>query len=212
MKKLKLFLNFEREEAWLNQMADSGHLLARRRLRYGFRDIVPGSAVVRIDYRPGMSISDHADYLTLFADAGWHHLDGARSGGAQYFASFAAQPDAEIFSDAESTAARYRRAISFRLSALIAPAVILMAFLPQQGFDVGGLADLRAQYLTPGLWEMQGAEFAARLAFETPFALVRAAGPALFVWPLTILCAITLAQAAYQYRLYRRATASSGPA
>ena len=110
MRKLKFFLDFDKEERWLNRLAAQGHLLSKAAFAtYTFTEIEPGTAVVRVDYRPSMSEADYADYVTLFADSGWQHLSGSRKagahykGGAQYFASFDADPDADIFSDAPLT-------------------------------------------------------------------------------------------------------------
>ncbi|MFV0435101.1 MAG: DUF2812 domain-containing protein [Leucobacter sp.] len=62
-----------------------------------FSTIEPSSAVVRVDDRSSMSAADFADYVSLFADTGWQHLDGSRHGGAQYFASFGRGENVEIF-------------------------------------------------------------------------------------------------------------------
>ncbi len=119
IKKLKVFVDFDKEEAWLNQMAAQGHLLSKVDFRYTFTPIQPGSTTVRLDYRPSMSRSDFNDYLKLFEDAGWQHLDGSKGGGPQYFASYSADENADIFSDAASKAQRYRRSITNRSAILI---------------------------------------------------------------------------------------------
>src|SRR5690625_4174860 len=109
--KMKFFRDFDKEEAWLNRMAADGLLLTKAGLRYQFEPVAPGSAVVRVDYQPSMPQSDFDDYVTLFADSGWHHLDGSRLGGPQYFASTSTNANTEIFSDEASKAQRYRRSL-----------------------------------------------------------------------------------------------------
>lgn len=203
IKKLKVFVDFDKEEAWLNQMAAQGHLLSKADFRYTFTPIQPGSATVRLDYRPSMSRSDFHDYLKLFEDAGWQHLDGSKGGGPQYFASFSADANADIFSDAASKAQRYRRSITSR-SAILIPFLVIVYFLWTQGIGGSGtIASPKDWYLTPGLWDLQGAEFVRAFLFETFFVVGRVGGPLV----LAVACVVLAAQMATQYVLYRRATA-----
>lgn len=197
MNKLKFFLNFDKEESWLNRLAAAGQLLSKAGPLYRFAAIEPASAVVRVDYRPAMKAADFADYVTLFADAGWQHLDGSRHGGAQYFASFDTGADTEIFSDSRSRAQRYRRSIAAHSALLLPFAVFCVILWMQSGMTI----DPRSWYLTPGLWEKQGGEFLGAFLFETIFVLFRAAGPLL----ITAFCAYCIGVIAYQSHLYRDA-------
>lgn len=199
MKTFKIFVDFDKEEAWLNRRAAEGWLLVGAGLRYSFAPIAPGSAVVRVDYRPSMSAADFDDYRNLFWDAGWQHMAGSRWSGAQYFASFSGDANADIFSDPASKAQRYRRAMTVTSALLLPFLVITLALLVQGNLSV----DL---YLTPGLWEMQGWDFVRAFAFETPFALMRLAGPLLLVGA----CVFFAAHIAYQWILYRRALSLTG--
>lgn len=199
MKKLKTFWNFDNEERWLGEMAAQGHLVSRAGVRYEFSPIEPGSAVVRVDYRPAMSEEDFADYVKLFEDAGWHHCAGTRSGGGQYFASFSRDADADIFSDADSKAQRYRRSITAHTALLIPLAVITMVL-----WTTGTLFP-QEWYQTPGLWEKQGAAFVGAFAFESLFVLVRVGGPLLLV----AVCVYAVAAAIYQSTLLARSGAKS---
>lgn len=203
MKRFKMFADFDKEEAWLNRMAAAGHLLVSSGLVYTFAPIAPGSAVVRVDYRETMKAADFDDYRNLFHDAGWQHLAGTRSSGAQYFASFSGDAHAEIFSDAASKAQRYKRAIAMH-SAVLLPLLIIVTSL----FSTGALAiDMpfapRGWYLTPGLWQMQGAEFARAFLFETPFVLLRTGAPMLLIAG----CLVLALSIGYLYLLYRRTLA-----
>lgn len=197
MKKVKFFLNFEKEESWLNQMAANGFLLTGTGMAYRFSAVEPQSAVIKVDYRQAMSEADFADHLSLFSDAGWRHQAGTRGGGPQYFASFSGDANAEIFSDTDSRAQRYRRSIATYGLLLLPFAVVAVVLLTQ-----GNLFEAPEHwYLTPGLWDKQGAEFIGAFLFETPFVL-RVAGPFLLV----AFCAYLLAVMAYQWRLYCNAT------
>lgn len=194
MKTFKTFLDFDKEEAWLNRRAAEGWLVVKTGLFYTFAPITPGSAVVRVDYRPSMKAADFDDYRNLFWDAGWQHVAGSRWSGAQYFASFSGDADADIFSDPASKAQRYRRAIATAFALLLPFFAITIALWIQGSLSV-------ELYLTPGLWEMEGWQFVRAFAFETPFALLRLAGPLLLVG----VCIVCIAQIVYQWILYRQA-------
>lgn len=198
MKTFKMFVDFDKEEAWLNRKAAEGWGLVGAGFVYTFAPIAPGSAVVRVDYRPTMSAADFDDYRNLFWDAGWRHVAGTRGSGAQYFASITRDADADIFSDPASKAQRYQRAMTMTSALLLPFFVITIALWPQ-----GLLApDL---YITPGLWEMKGWQFVRAFAFETPFALLRVAGPILLIGA----CVVFAVQIVYQWVLYRRALSPS---
>jgi hypothetical protein len=196
MRVFKVFADFDKEERWLNRMAADGRLLVGASLWYTFAPVEPGRAVVRIDYRDSMKAADYADYIALFADAGWQHMAGSRHGGPHYFASFAGDADAEIFSDAASLAQRYRRSIG-ATAAVVTSFLVVVVVLATQGW-----LQPSQIYLTPGLWEMQGWAFVRSFLFETPFALMRLA-PYLLVFA----CVAGAVQIAYQAFLYRRTVA-----
>lgn len=201
MYKWKQFIDFDREEQWLNDMAHQGYLLnGKGWFRYHFLPYPARDAVVRVDFRDkGMSREAFDDYRTLFADAGWQHIAGRRSGDAQYFAAVGVPADADIFSDRESRAARYRRSIAARTS--MATVFLLLAFvLIQQGHFPWPPS---TWYQTPGIWEAHGAAFWGMFWFETPFVLLRVGGPVF----LLIVGLVYLIQAITQGRLMRRASA-----
>ncbi|TQO19908.1 uncharacterized protein DUF2812 [Rhodoglobus vestalii] len=206
MKKVfKLFVDFDKEERWLNSMAAKGQLLAKAGLLYSFTPIVPGSAVVRIDYRPSMSADDFDDYRSLFWDAGWQHLSGSRSSGNQYFASTGGDENAEIFSEAGSKAQRYRRAIRVS-SAVVFPFLVVTFVLFSSGSAmIKTLFSPGNWYLTPGIWEKEGGELLGAFLFETPFVALRVGGPILLIAAVFVM----LAMIAYQSFRYRRAIRDS---
>lgn len=196
MRIFKVFADFDKEEAWLNRRAAEGWLVVKTGLFYTFTPIAPGSAIVRVDYRPGMSAADFDDYRNLFWDAGWQHVAGTRGSGAQYFASFSGDADADIFSDSTSKAQRHRRAMVTTALLVLPFLAVTLALWAQGALSV-------ELYLTPGLWEMQGWQFVRAFAFETPFALMRLAFPLLLIGS----CVVGAAQIVYQWVLYRRALA-----
>jgi ABC-type sugar transport system permease subunit len=204
-KVIRFFVDFDKEERWLDRMAAEGRLMTKRGLVYTSTPIEPGSAVVRIDYRPRMSAADFDDYRQLFADAGWRHLSGTRTSGTQHFASTTADADADIFSDARSRAQRYKRALEVNAVALLPLLVVVSALVSTR--DSGFHAILRPEewYLTPGLWEMQGSRFVGAFLFETVFVVMRVGLPLLLV----VACAVMLATAIRQGILYRRAVSGA---
>ena len=205
MRKLRLFLDFNREEEWLNREAGEGHLLSRVDTPvYWFREVDPGTAVVRIDYQPSMSESDYNDYVSLFADSGWQLLSGPRKqrsshkAGPEYFVSFDKDSSADIFSDTSSRAERYKRSAT-RLYTLGGLLLILSVAILSAG---GDLFSPQEWYRTPGLWDLSGLDFLGRFLFETLFVVVPRVGAQLLLLASTAAC---LLGAVYQWVLYRRA-------
>ncbi len=114
--------NDEREEAWLSQMAQQGWHLVRPALGfYPFVQGDPKNIVYRMDYKSGDK--DMAEYLQLFADAGWQHV--GKLGGWQYFRKEAAEGGTlEIYTDNKSKIQKYQRVITLLIVFL--PILIIM--------------------------------------------------------------------------------------
>jgi len=114
LRKLKWFWAWddEREEAWLTDMAQQGWHLTEPGVFgfYTFEQGVPKNMIYRLDFKT--ADKDSADYMQLFADAGWEHL-GAM-GGWQYFRKEAREGEApEIYTDAASKIKKYQRVLLF---------------------------------------------------------------------------------------------------
>jgi hypothetical protein len=204
VKALRTFINFDNEEAWLNQMANEGQLLRKAGFLYSFDRVEPGTATVRVDYRQQMTRDNFEDYRTLFSDAGWVHLAGSRSGGPQYFATFSGSADADIFSETASKAQRYRQAITMGAALLLPLIVVIIALASVGSITLDSFISPRDWYLTQGLWQMGGWEFVRAFLFETPFVVLRIGAPFLLVAASLAL----LARTACQIVLYRRTTAA----
>lgn len=199
MKKYKLFINIDKEEAWINTIIAQGYRLTKVTLgQYVFEKLPstdtpenPSSKVeaeenflplVRMDFRTFSKKEDFMDYLTLFEDAGWHHIAGNKSEGNQYFERMRPNCQEEIFSDSASRAGRYRRISNMwqMLFAAYLPLVIIYMNSAESS-SFSGWKDL---FYTPGLWDMSGAKFLLAFLFELPFALGRALGG---LFPLILL-------------------------
>lgn len=199
MKKLKFFLNLDKEERWLNDMVQQGWVLSKKDLSYEFDHVDHKERRIKIDYRTFKSKKDLDDYILLFADSGWQHIAGDKNSGKHYFIKADDNADIEIFSDQLSKAERYKRMANVWLSlaVLYMPIVFLLSSNDLFGFDA--FLNPKTFYLTPGLWEMTGRSFWGAFLFETPFALGR-----ILVWsifPILIILSIIFAIRAHmQYK------------
>lgn len=198
----KVFVDFDKEERWLNSMATQGHLVSSSGPLYAFTPVTPHSAVVRIDFQPNMSAADFDDYTTLFADSGWQHVSGSRTTGNQYFASMSRGGDDKIFSESDANVRRYRRALRVGSSLTLAFLFLLIVLWSTGNalFETV-LSSPKHWYLTPGLWERQGWNLLGGFLLETPFVAFRVGLPFLLI----VACLVMVARVAYLGLLYRRA-------
>ena len=174
MKKLRLFIDYEKEEKWLLAMAQKGWALKSALFTYTFRKAPPEDTSIRVDFRLFKHKKDYTDYIALFEDSGWQHIAGYMSIGIHYFKKIREQANEDIFSDAASKASRYKRAsqmwlmfficyipviLSLYINTILAPIAVQQAS-PHHGL----LPAFKFIHFTPGLWP--------RFLFETPFALL----------------------------------------
>lgn len=170
LKVYKQFIDFNKEELWLKEMARQGYRLTHAGLGYYNFDRMPDCSydlIFKIDYRCFSNNEDFRDYCTMFEDSGWLHIAGGKRSGAQYFVKN--RPDAgdDIFSDRLSRAGRYKRISLLWLSLVICYTIVFLMLLLNNTVDFNNL------YLTPGLWEMRGWRFILHFLFESPFAFMR---------------------------------------
>ncbi|MED3563982.1 DUF2812 domain-containing protein [Bacillus xiapuensis] len=175
MRKFNFFLNFEKEENWLNQMAAEGFEFVGKSMGYRFRSAKPENSNIKIDYRTFKNHADFVDYCTLFEDYGWKHIAGTKSSGAQYLKKVRGDADNDIFSDADSKAGRYKRLSQMYIGIAACYLPIFAALIATGAIDAAFLFNPKKLYFTPGLWEKAGTDFWGSFLFETPFALFRAA-------------------------------------
>ncbi|MEI3598097.1 MULTISPECIES: DUF2812 domain-containing protein [unclassified Oceanobacillus] len=185
MYRFKLFIDFEKEEKWLAQMASDGYHLQRVSFGYQFRRGEPEKTTIKIDYRVFKNKEDYIDYCTMFEDSGWKHLAGTRSSGFQYFQKMDDTAEDDIFSDQASKAVRYKRYARISLESAYSFFPLLAIFYVTDIIDFEAFINPKALYFTPGLWDKTGTAFWFAFLFETPFALMRG-----FAWcfiPITII-------------------------
>ena len=174
MKKFKIFIDFEKEEKWLEEMALQGWLLKKQSFFYTFTPVTPQQVNIKIDYRIFSKNQDFQEYLALFEDSGWLHIAGTKMSGNQYFKRTCEDAGDDIFSDSLSRAGRYKRVANMMLFGIVVflPFIIISMF---QGtlFNIVAFINPKTLYYTPGLWERSGSDFWGAFLFETPFALMR---------------------------------------
>jgi hypothetical protein len=185
MRKFKYFINFDKEEKWLREMAKQGYHLEDKTFGYTFLLAKPEDTTIKIDYRKFKKQEDFIDYCTLFEDSGWKHIVGKKNSGTQYFKKVTANSDDDIFSDNLSKAGKYKRLSEMFIEWSICYFPILVALITTDVINIDALFNPKLLYLTPGLWEMDGGSFWKAFLFETPFALSRG-----FLWlfiPVTMI-------------------------
>ncbi|WP_413303666.1 DUF2812 domain-containing protein [Bacillus sp. 1P10SD] len=173
MRKFKFFLDFEKEEKWLNDMAAEGYELVGRSMGYRFRSVRTEKVNIKIDYRTFKKRTDFADYEALFEDCGWKHLAGTKSSGVQYFKKAREDASEDIFSDVDSKAGRYKRLSELYLSLATLYLPIFTVLITTGSIDLDSFLNPKLLYYTPGLWEKTGTDFWGAFLFETPFAFMR---------------------------------------
>ncbi len=190
MKKYKWFADVTKEESWLNEQLAQGYACERIGA-FGSYTFAPTDRkmVIRLDYQDYMTAERFAEYVSMHEDFGWTHLRGHRWGSVQYWQKPADARD-DLFSDAASQAAFYRRLMNYALS------MSVLFFLFSMNVFDGNPFDVKGSYLTQGLWEMEGALFWKAFLFETPFALMRFLAP----WVLVVSFALFL----YSYSRYSK--------
>ena len=173
MRVIKIFVDYNKEEQWLNNMAKKGYELEAVGIGYKFRKANPQNTIIRIDNRQFKSKEEAMDYRALFEDSGWQHIAGRKRSGEQYFKKIGTHGEDDIFSDHPSKASRYKKLSHNTLMLAVTYFVFFMAltYNAYDGFDV--FMNPKLFYFTPGLWEMNRSEFWYAFLFETPFVLFR---------------------------------------
>jgi len=197
----KHFINVEKEEAWLNEMAANGFLLVKKSFFYHFHEITNTDHVIRIDYRNFHRKKDFIDYVTLFEDSGWTHVGGSMHSGAQYFSRKSADASEDIFSDMDSKTGRYECMAKTWSSVLAGFIPIVVVFTISDTMNFANIFTPEQWYYTPGLWEKEGWSFWKAFLFETPFALLRGVFPALSAIAMGIaIIGFTYAKWKYEHK------------
>lgn len=105
----RAFLNYEKEEAWLNALSAKGLAFESYFLfRYAFAESAPGAYIYRIELLERMPAHPESqEYLRFMAESGVEHI--ASWGRWVYFRKKAADGPFDIYSDIDSRIAHYKR-------------------------------------------------------------------------------------------------------
>lgn len=171
MKKFRLFMDIEKEENWLNGMAEKGWLCTHVSSLnfYEFEKRAQSDHVIRIDYQSFKSKEAKERYIELYKEYGWQYLGG---GYLHYWLKPADGRD-DLFSDRSSKKAYLNRLLSYY--GTLAISMIFITFLLFN--NSSQYSSLKQAYFTPGLWDKEGGDFIFAFLFETPFALLRFGTP-----------------------------------
>lgn len=176
MMKFKLFFkSVAEEEDWINMTQKKGFRftginLFLPSLYYFKNDKIENNKLIKMDFKKYMSREKYIDYITLFEDSGWKHINGSRWGGLHYFQQLNSNTSSEIFSDNESKTAM---ANSYYKYASEYAFIFIIYFFILINITPIDILNPQSWYLTPGLWEMNGKLFWLAFLFETPFVLLR---------------------------------------
>ena len=131
IRKIKWFWVWQdaQEEAWLRSMSQKGWHLSSVGLPciYKFRAGEPQDYVYRLDYQM-FPKKDKQEYQQLFRDAGWEYI-GEMSAWQYFRKEVKEQEPLEIYTDAESKIAKYKRILAFLWFFWI----VLIAIFPARG-------------------------------------------------------------------------------
>lgn len=165
MKKLRVFVDMKKEEQYLKGMAEQGWGLVKYSTwnMYTFEKMAPKDLNYRIDFQIFRKKADYVEYLTLFADSGWHHISGSQNSGYQFFLPGSNQNQyLDIFSDVASSNQRYKRLYS--QATFWGTLMFVYFILFQPSFQ-----NLSSWYLTSTIWEYTGLQLIGMIIMETFF-------------------------------------------
>lgn len=116
MKKVKFrfYLDYEKEEKWINEMAAQGWHLKKFLLgRFTFTKGEPAAFIYRNEFIVGMSLEEKKDYFELLKDSGITIIH--EKGGWVYMKKASAEGPFELYTDTKSKISYYQRILSIFL-------------------------------------------------------------------------------------------------
>ena len=128
VKRWKLFLDFEKEEEWLNKKVAEGLAMTHYTFgRYTFEECPPGEYTYRIELlKNSVTNLDNVKYIRFIEDSGAEHVDSYLNW--VYFRKKTTEGSFKIYTNLESRITHYQRVI--RLFLWFVP-LLLVGFLSQ---------------------------------------------------------------------------------
>ena len=142
VKRWKLFLDFAKEEEWLNKKVAEGLAMTHYSFgRYTFEECAPGEYTYRIELlRHRVTDPDNVKYIRFIEDSGAEHVDSYLNW--VYFRKKTAEGSFNIYTSFESRIAHYQKIIRLflllallLLVGLLSQAIVIVSFV-QSGFQV----------------------------------------------------------------------------
>lgn len=155
MHKFRLFIDLDKEEAWLREMSAQGWLFRRKSISgYWFTQENYGEQIYRIDYRKFKTLSDYNDYLSLFEDSGWIKVEGSKGSGYQYFAAQTNNAKTDIFSSDAERASRYRKIAQYWIVFLVFYVAVFAGQLVSGTYPFELWTNPMSPYIDAGILDM----------------------------------------------------------
>lgn len=107
----RFFVDFEKEEKWVNEMGAQGwHLQKFTLARFAFTKGEPGVFIYRNEFISGLSSNEKKDYFEFLKDSGISIIN--ELGGWVYMKKAAADGPFELYTDTKSKIAYYKRMLN----------------------------------------------------------------------------------------------------
>ncbi|MFF3100149.1 DUF2812 domain-containing protein [Viridibacillus arvi] len=87
VRKYRWFIDFEREERWLNDNLQKGYTLIAKNMFgvYHFVEMQNSMKIIRLDFQRIKSAHDFESYKSQFEKVGWKHIDGKKGNSFHYW-------------------------------------------------------------------------------------------------------------------------------
>lgn len=109
--KYRFYLDYEKEEAWINEMAAQGWHLEKFSVgRFTFKKGEPGAFIYRNEFLSGMQVSEREEYLEFLADSNVTIVH--TFGGWIYMKRATADGPFRIYTDKKSKISYYKRMLN----------------------------------------------------------------------------------------------------
>lgn len=130
MRKYKIFVDMEKEERYLSDMAENGYIFKKRTFfgGYYFEKEAGQKLNYRIDYRTFNNKEAFQGYVNFLEDGGWKLVYGKYDSGNQYFLPIDESAQTELFSDNVSRADRYKRYLRAATISILLSIIFLFLF------------------------------------------------------------------------------------
>ncbi|MGE7924035.1 DUF2812 domain-containing protein [Viridibacillus arvi] len=87
VRKYRWFIDFEREEEWLNDNLQKGYTLIAKNMFgvYHFVEMQNSMKILRLDFQRIKSAHNFESYKSQFEEVGWKHIDGKKGNSFHYW-------------------------------------------------------------------------------------------------------------------------------